>query len=203
MIEYKSLEDFGKTTKCPSFYMMIGHGSRNQFARLTDLKKALVKVSKGIEKGSCMLYFGDYPDKKKPDIGYAHKLLSEMRPDIHFLMIQIKEAESWGVPDFVRSVYWHDDYSKTGDCKWGGFSPSGKPCSNTAKWVLFHNKIKPINRIFMLGGGPIAKKEGMYARKIGIPLTKMNIQRRFLGDGKTRARKTSVRKTRRVKTYYK
>ena len=137
-----------------------------------------------------MLYFGDYPDKKNPDIGYANKLLADTRKDIQFQMIQIREAKDWGIPDFVKGVYWHDDYPTKGDCKWGGFTPSGTPCSNTAKWLEFHKKIKPIKCIFMLGGGPITKQEVSLATKNRIPVKYIPIERRFKGDKKTRVKNT-------------
>ena len=78
-----------------------------------------------------MLYFGDYPNKAKPDIGYAFALLAKARPDITFKMIQIAEAKSWGHPDFVKEddIYWHTDYTKKH--KWGGFNDANKPQSNT------------------------------------------------------------------------
>ena len=175
---------------------MMGHGARNQFRRISDVYKILRKISSGIEKDATMLYFGDYPDKKHPDIGYAHKLLSEMRPDIHYVMIQINEAKDWGVPEFVDDVYWHNDYPRRGDCKWGGFTPSGKPCSNTAKWAMFHNKVHPITRMLLLGGGEITKKELSLATKLHIPTTYIPIERRFRGDKTTRIKGSDPRTVR-------
>lgn len=97
-------------------YMLIGNGSKNQFRYIRDLKQILTKLVSKIPKNSAFLYFGDSPNKKKPDIGYAFELLYDMRPDIQIYMIQIKEAESWGIPKLVKDVYWHTDYNDK--CKW-------------------------------------------------------------------------------------
>lgn len=186
MKTYSTLESIGEDTGESKVYLMLGHGTRNQFRSLADLKKALRKVSKHIKKDAVVFYFGDYPDKKNPDIGYAFKLLSEMRPDIRFVMIQIREAESWGVPDFAKGVYWHGDFPKEGDCKWGGFDSDGKPCSNTAKWATFHRRIHPVETVFVLGGGPITVNEVKYAKKLKIPVVYYPVERRYKGDKETR-----------------
>ena len=72
--------------------------------------------------------------RKKPDIGCTFQLIVKWA-DINIHMIQIEEAKNWGVPKFVKSVYWHKDYTK--QCKWGGLH-NGKPCSNTKKWIKIH-----------------------------------------------------------------
>ena len=86
-----------------------------------------------IEIPCVFLYFGDSPNIKKPDVGILFEILHKYNPKIPIYMIQIKEAKSWGVPNFVTGVYWHNDYTKT--CKWGGVH-KGKPCSNTKKWYF-------------------------------------------------------------------
>jgi hypothetical protein len=101
-------------------------------------------------------------------------------------MIQIKKAMSWGVPDFVTDVYWHNDYSNK--CKWGGIL-NNKPCSNTKKWVNIHKK-KKINKIFIIGGGQITLDEYNLIKKLNIDYQYFNIDRRFLGDGNTRVKDT-------------
>tara|TARA_B110000261_G_C13081949_1_gene356303 strand:+ start:1465 stop:2067 length:603 start_codon:yes stop_codon:yes gene_type:complete len=163
-------------------YMLIGNGSKNQFRYISDLKNTLKKILKNIPKKSCFLYFGDGINKKKPDIGYAFKLINDMRPDINIFMIQIAEAKSWGVPKFVKEVYWHKDY--TNNCKWGGIL-NGKPCSNTKKWVNIHNRIG-IETVFILGGGKITLDEYKLIKKLKINYEYFIIERRFLGDGKTK-----------------
>jgi hypothetical protein len=163
-------------------YMLIGNGSKNQFRYIADLKNVLKKILKNIPKNSCFLYFGDGINKKKPDIGYAFKLINEFRPDINIFMIQIAEAKSWGVPKFVKEVYWHKDYNT--QCKWGGIL-NGKPCSNTKKWVNIHNRIG-IEKVFILGGGKITIDEYKLIKKLKINYEYFKIERRFLGDGKTK-----------------
>lgn len=180
MISYNELINSLKNHN-GNIFMLIGNGSSNQFRYLKDLKFILKKILKNVPIKSAFLYFGDYPDKKKPDIGYAFQLIKEMRPDINIYMIQIKEAKSWGVPNFVKDVYWHTDY--TNKCKWGGIY-NNQPCSNTKKWVNIHKRLG-INNIFILGGGQITLDEYMLIKKLKINYQYFLIERRFLGDGKT------------------
>ncbi len=106
-------------------------------------------------------------------------------------MIQIKEAESWGVPAFIRPehVFWHSDYDKEEkNCsKWGGFDKeTGKPCSNTKVWVELHHLLpRGIRKVFALGGGDITLKEMQYTKKAHIPVHFIPMERRFKGDGTT------------------
>ena len=166
--------------------MIIGNGSKNQFRYIKDLNKVITKILKDIPKNSVFIYFGDTANKKKPDIGYAFELIHKKRPDISIYMIQIKEAKSWGVPSFVKDVYWHNDY--TNKCKWGGLY-NGEPCSNTKKWVNLHKRAS-ITNIFILGGGKITLDEYKIIKKLKIPYTYFKIERRFLGDGKTKVSNT-------------
>ena len=165
-----------------NIFMLIGNGSKNQFRYIADLKKTMKNILKNIPKDSVFLYFGDSANKKKPDVGYAFQLVSEMRPDIDIYMIQIKEAEPWGVPKFVKNIYWHADYTKK--CKWGGLY-QGKPCSNTKKWVNIHKRVG-INKVFILGGGKITLDEYKLIKKLKIQHEYFKIERRYLGDGKTK-----------------
>ena len=186
-----------KELKNKEIYMLIGNGSKNQFRYISDLRNVLKFILKQVPINSCFLYFGDGVNKKKPDIGYAFQLISEIRPDINIYMIQIAEAKSWGVPKFVKSVYWHKDYTKK--CKWGGLY-NGKPCSNTKKWLNVHKKVG-INKIFILGGGQITLDEYNLMKKENIPYMYFEIERRFLGDGETKV-KNSYTKAKRIGITY-
>jgi len=170
--------------------MIIGNGSKNQFRYINDVKKVLKNYLKGIPKNSSFLYFGDAPNSKKPDIGYVFELLHKYRPDISIYMIQIAEVKSWGVPKFVKDVYWHKDYTKK--CKWGGCH-NGKPCSNTKKWVNIAKRIG-IDGLLVLGGGEITLDEIKLATKLHIPYDYVPIERRFKGDGKTRVKNSDTKK---------
>jgi hypothetical protein len=119
---------------------------------------------------------------KKPDVGLLFQHIAQLRADISIHMIQISAAKSWGVPDFVDTVLWHDDF-KDGEHKWGGVY-DGKPMSNTAQWVSLHKK-HPIMMIFVFGGGQITLDECDLAKKLGIPICYFLVERRFVGDGKT------------------
>lgn len=164
--------------------MLIGNGSKNQFRYIKDLKQILKKILRKIPNKSSFLYFGDSSNKKNPDIGYAFELIKEYRPDIDIYMIQIKEAQSWGVPKFVKNVYWHNDYNNK--CKWGGIY-NNKPCSNTKKWVNLSKSVE-INKVFILGGGKITLEEYKLIKQLNINYEYFQIERRFLGDGKTKVK---------------
>ncbi len=132
-----------------------------------------------------LLYFGDSPKADAPDVGYAFELLTQVRPDLTVYKIQIDEAKEWGIPAFVNPehVMWHSDYDK--ENKWGGFDKSGKPCSNTKQWVKLHHELpQGITKVFALGGGNITLQEMEYAKKIGIAVQFIPMERRFKGDMK-------------------
>ena len=178
-----------KKLKSGNIYMLIGNGSKNQFRYLTNLKQIVKRFLKNVPEQSNFLYFGDGANKKKPDVGYAFQLISEIRPDINIYMVQISEAKSWGVPKFVNDVYWHSDYTK--QCKWGGIY-NGKPCSNTKKWVNVNKRAK-INKVFILGGGKITLDEYSLIKKAKIEYEYFEIERRFLGDGKTKIKDSDTK----------
>jgi hypothetical protein len=123
--------------------MMFGNGDKKQFKDVEKLKKEIdysISMTAPINR-TIYLYFGDVSKEKEPDIGYAFKYLSEIRPDIIFIMIQIKEMEKHGVPDFVNGgVFFHSDYDEKH--KWGGFEKdeNGKyqVYSNTKQWLKLH-----------------------------------------------------------------
>ena len=173
-------------------YMLIGHGSKNQIRNLKNLNKVLNNILKEAPKGSAFLYFGDSPNKKKPDVGYAFELLKKKRPDLCIYMIQINKAKSWGVPTFVKKVYWHNDYTKK--CTWGGVQ-NNKPCSNTKKWVSLNRYVK-ISKVFILGGGEITLDEYNLIKKYNIDYKYFPIERRFMGDGKTKVTSNKTKKLR-------
>lgn len=188
-----------KDCKIPKVYMMIGNGSKNQFRYMSKVKKIMDKILKDIPKNSIFIYFGDPPNPKKPDIGMCYKYLSEKRSDIKIYMIQISKAKSWGYPDFVYKVYWHNDFTKKH--MWGGLDNKKNPCSNTKKWVNLHKKIKCIDKIFVFGGGKITLEELMLAKKHNIDYNYFAIERKFKGDGKTRVTNKDSKKDRIGITY--
>ena len=183
--------------KNKDIYLLVGNGTKNQFRYLSELKTVLTKILSNIPKNAIFLYFGDTPNKSKPDVGYAFRLISAMRKDIDFYMIQIKEAQSWGFPKFVKDVYWHNDYTKK--CKWGGID-NGKPCSNTKKWVSLHRYTK-IKKGFVLGGGSVTLDEIELFKKLNIEYEYYPMERRYLGDGKTKVKNTDSKKERIGITY--
>lgn len=165
-------------------YMFLGNGSKNQFKDLRNINKIVNNIVAEIPHNSILLYFGDSPNKKKPDVGYLFELVSSLRKDISIYMIQINEAKSWGVPKFVKAVYWHNDYTQ--DSKWGGLK-NKQPCSNTKKWVSLNKKLKNgITKVFILGGGAITLDDYSLIKKHKIPYQYYHVERKYKGDGKTK-----------------
>jgi hypothetical protein len=177
-----SFYDFIKNLENNNIFMIIGNGSKNQFRNIITIKSIINNISNQIPLNSNILYFGDYPDKANPDIGYVFYLLHQKRKDLNICMIQIMEAKKWGVPDFVKSVYWHNVYSSR--CKYGGLI-NNEPCSNTLKWVNIHKKLD-ITKVFILGGGKITLDEFKLIKKYNINYEYYLIERKYLGDGTTK-----------------
>jgi len=122
--------------------MMFGNGDKKQFKDVEKLKKEIdySLIVAPIDR-TVYLYFGDVPKEEEPDIGYAFQYLSEIRPDIIFIMIQINEMEKYGVPNFVNGgVFFHNEYDEKH--KWGGFEKDEngkyKVYSNTKQWLKLH-----------------------------------------------------------------
>ena len=64
-----------------------------------------------------------------------------------------------------------------------------KTCSNTKKWVNILNRVG-IEKVFILGGGKITLDEYKLIKKLKINYEYFKIERRFLGDGKTKINNT-------------
>jgi hypothetical protein len=189
LLEYKmsELKDVDSLIEALSgnVYMMIGHGSKGQFLDLGTLEYRIRKIVQCLDKDPMFLYFGDASNAEKPDIGYAFELLKRLCGGVRIVMIQIREARAWGVPAFVDSVYWHNDF--TVSCKWGGIDPTtGKPGSNTKQWVdLVEKKQIKVSHLFCLGGGYITVDELRIANELLIPFTYYPMRRKYAGDGST------------------
>jgi hypothetical protein len=178
-----SFNELAKVTKGKEIYMMIGNGSKNQFRDRRVIKGILRRhIVKSCSDNSVFLYFGDTANEKKPDVGLLFKYVKEMKPTINIYMIQMQGAKSWGVPDFVSGVYWHNDYTEK--CKYGCVI-NGKPYSNTKKWITLHKR-NGIKKVFIFGGGPITLDEYSMIKKYDIPYEYFPVERKFKGDGKTR-----------------
>ena len=174
-------------------YMIIGNGSKNQFKNMRKVEGILKDIVKTSNKNSAFLYFGDAANEKKPDVGLLFKLIHSYDTSIPIYMIQIAEAKSWGVPKFVKGVYWHRDYTK--ECKWGGIF-KGKPCSNTKKWISLNRRLKNgIRKVFIFGGGPITLDEYKLIKKYRIPYEYFPVERKFDGDGKSKIKTNASNRT--------
>ena len=184
-------------------YMFIGHGSNNQIKNFGKVKKIIDEIVQDIPLKSKLLYFGDEPNPKAPDIGLVYEYIKEQRPDLYIHMIQNKVAKKYGYPKWVNKVSWHNDVSKACEKiqkprgKWSGENSNGNPCSNTKKWIEYHNK-HGIERCFIFGGGITTLIEARFLRKLEIPYDYYPVMRKYLGDKKTIARDNSVGITRRL-----
>ena len=166
-----------KLKKEKGVYMMTGNGSKRQFKDMRVVKKYLRRALRLIPLDSAVLYFGDKPNPKKPDIGLLFKLAKKLRPDLRVYMIQIKQAKKYGVPSFVKSVYWHNPVGNIRRCKYGGFF-EGRPCSNTKKWIQIHKHVG-IKRFFAFGGGPVAKQDIQHAKRLHIKTTQYRVRSKY------------------------
>ena len=100
-------------------------------------------------------------------------------------MIQISLAKSWGVPEFVTGVYWHNDFTKK--CQWGGINEYNEPCSNTKKWLSLNKRINGgIKMVYIFGGGIITLDEYTLIKKNKIPYHYFPLERKYKGDGVTK-----------------
>ena len=182
-----TFEKMCKLAKQNNVYMIIGNGTKNQFRNMKKVNSMMDDILENLPPESCFLYFGDYPDEKNPDVGYLFKLLKEKRADLKIFMIQISEAKSWGVPDFVDYVHWHDDFSKI--YKWGGLDDKREPCSNTKKWAEL-NIQHPITKVFVFGGGQVTIDEVSLLKRYNVPYKYFSVERKYAGDGKTEIKST-------------
>ena len=172
-------------TKNKNVYMLIGHGSKNQFKSESKMKTTITNIIKHWNDNSVVLYFGDAPNIDKPDVGLLFQMIYELNKNIKIYMIQISVAKSWGVPEFVSGVYWHNDYTKK--CQWGGINENNEPCSNTKKWVSLNKRINGgIKMVYIFGGGNITLDEYTLIKKNNIPFQYFPLERKYKGDGVTK-----------------
>lgn len=173
-------------------YMIVGNGSKNQFRDISSVKKKIKEIAEKCDENSVFLYFGDPPNKKKPDVGLLFEYLHKFNKKIKIYMIQREKVKKWGIAPFVSGVYWHRELNKKCSANknkfYGGII--GKSiCSNTKKWVDVHKKLdQGIKKIYFFGGGDIAKHELMLCKKLGIDYKYFPVKRRFMGDGKTKVK---------------
>jgi hypothetical protein len=162
--------------------LLFGNGDKKQYKDINKLRKEVQEVAHYTPKNRTIcLYFGDVPKESDPDIGYIFEYLSKIRPDIIFIMIQIKEMEKYGVPKFVNGgVYFHEDYDEKH--KWGGFEEINgkyKVYSNTKQWLKLHyllskeKRKKGISFCDVFGeGGDITKQELKLIDKLNYTIDK-------------------------------
>ena len=201
--------------------MMFGNGDKKQYKDINELKKSIKDATRNLRmEKQVFIYFGDVPNEEKPDIGYAFKYLSELYPNVTIIMIQIKEMEKYGVPEFVNGgVFFHSDYDEKN--KWGGFKKdeNGKyqVYSNTKQWLKLHwllyekrfmeydegKEIRGISNCFVFGeGGDITKQELELIKKLnklgskyngfGIELKKYDLESRYETQSKDWKDKTKI-----------
>jgi len=197
-----SFNELAQKTKEKDVYMLIGHGSKNQFKSISKVKTIIKNIMKTWNNNSVLLYFGDAPNINKPDVGILFQMIHELNKDIEIYMIQIAIAKDWGVPSFVSGVYWHNDFTKK--CQWGGLDSNKEPCSNTKKWVSLNRRINGgIKRVYIFGGGNITLDEYRLIKKNNIQYEYFPVERKYLGDGATKIGNNSSLKEKIGVTYTK
>lgn len=78
---------------------------------------------------------------------------------------------------------------------WGGGVKNGEACSNTAKWVRVNKRVG-ITKIFIFGGGAITLDEYRLAKKLKIPFEYFPVDRKYMGDKKTKVTSNMSKKWR-------
>ena len=73
--------------------MFIGHGSKNQIKNFGKVKKIIDEIVKDIPLKSKLLYFGDEPNPKAPDIGLVYEYINEQ-------INECKGSSNWTFFDF-------------------------------------------------------------------------------------------------------
>lgn len=164
--------------KNKTIVFLLGPGKRRQYKDMRKITKYIHVLAREIPRDSYLLYFGDTPEKKRPDIGRVYEKLLQKRKDLQVFMLSLKENKKYGWPKFVTRYYFHTDHAKEGDCKYGGVDKNGKPCSNTKIWVKIHKQYG-IFHVYKIGGGPIAEQEIKLVKQLKIRHTIFNVEHKF------------------------
>ena len=169
--------------------MFFGFDKNDQYSSLTDLNNHIKNISKDLEKNSIIYYFGELPNKEKPDIDYIISEIKKKRNDIEIIMLTFDDINNSDIPeDFISKIL--KVQVKTSK-KRGVNNNSRKPLGLTKLWFDL-NKIQKIEKIFILGGNSITLEEVDVANELDLNIEYYPIKRKFLGDSKTTIKKNNT-----------
>jgi len=188
-MEELELKTLKKYIKNKIIYMFFGFDKKDQYSSLTELNNHIKNISKDLEKNSIIYYFGELPNKEKPDIDYIVSEIKKKRNDIEIIMLTLDDINNSDIPeDFISKIL--KIQVKTSK-KRGVNNNSRKPLGLTKLWFDL-NKIQKIEKIFILGGNSITLEEVDVAKELDLKIQYYPIKRKFLGDSKTTIKKNNT-----------
>jgi len=188
-MEELELKTLKKYIKNKIIYMFFGFDKNDQYSSLTELNNHIKNISKDLKKNSIIYYFGQLPDKEKPDIDYIVSEIKKKRNDIEIIMLTFDDINNSDIlEDFISKIL--KVQVKTSK-KRGVNNNSRKPLGLTKLWFDL-NKIQKIEKIFILGGNSITLEEVDVAKELDLNIEYYPIKRKFLGDSKTTIKKNNT-----------
>ncbi len=188
-MEELELKTLKKYIKNKIIYMFFGFDKNDQYSSLTEVNNHIKNISKELEKNSIIYYFGELPNKEKPDIDYIVSEIKKKRNDIEIIMLTFNDINNSDIPeDFISKIL--KLQVKTSK-KRGVNNNSRKPLGLTKLWFDL-NKIQKIEKIFILGGNSITLEEVDVAKELDLKIQYYPIKRKFLGDSKTTIKKNNT-----------
>ena len=183
-IELNFLKKYIKNKK---IYMVLGFDEKDQYNSITELNNIIKNISKELAQSSIIFYFGELPNKDKPDIGYVISEIKKKKNDIEIIMLTLENDEdNIELPFFVSKKL--NIHVKT--TKKRGVNNNKKPLGLTKLWSDL-NKIQQIEKLFILGGNNITLEEYNIAKDLELNIQYYPTKRKFLGDSKTSIKKNS------------
>lgn len=188
-MEELELKTLKKYIKNKIIYMFFGFDKNDQYSSLTELNNHIKNILKDLEKNSIIYYFGELPNKEKPDIDYIISEIKKKRNDIEIIMLTFDNINNSDIPeDFISKIL--KVPVKTSK-KRGVNNNSRKPLGLTKLWFDL-NKIQKIEKIFILGGNSITLEEVDVAKELDLNIQYYPIKRKFIGDSKTTIKKNTT-----------
>tara|TARA_Y100000389_G_scaffold80647_1_gene77289 strand:+ start:6983 stop:7594 length:612 start_codon:yes stop_codon:yes gene_type:complete len=185
-IELKFLKKYIKNKK---IYMVLGFDEKDQYNSITELNNIIKNISKELAQSSIIFYFGELPNKDKPDIGYVISEIKNKRDDIEIIMLTLNDEDKDNIelPIFVSKKL---NIPVKTTKKRGVNNNNKKPLGLTKLWSDL-NKIQQIEKLFILGGNNITLEEYNIAKDLELNIQYYPTKRKFLGDSKTSIKKNS------------
>ena len=168
-----SYNKFVKICNENNVYTVLGNGDKCQFRNIGNIQSDITEILKQIHQNSILIYSGNKPDIKHPDIGYIYKLINNYRPDIQILFVTSNKKE------YISKNYKFIKYKLFIDKK------ELKPNTNTVTILNYLNNLITIFKIFIFGGNKDTVKEIKWIKKNKIPYKYFLVERKYKSDGKS------------------